>query len=311
MYLSTIVSMFALKDYRALMGANAWELISKPMSCGENAFSSVMHYMYIVESKNTPEGIAYEFEIIEEEIMSLNGISNALMVLERQVLDVSLTGFMVKFVIEENGHFRFEIMDSVDGPRVTPRALMVDKANQSTYSRVGNGVMIGSIGPHPCKGWGLDIPPRGKISRAFSLGGGGTSPFPFHLEFDSEGPVMALCGAIVGIEPLNDICIVVGRALTLTRGKALRSFHVVGSKGPAPRPRGPTMMPCGIITGAELLEAFLHPLAEALTSCEEQGLEMLPYCRISRTQSSWGFGASPFHLDFVMARGGRAPSGLF
>eukprot|EP01018_Ginkgo_biloba_P008274 Gb_19766 [translate_table: standard] len=76
--------------------------ISLSCSCGANEFSSVVHYVYIVEPKNTLEGIASEFGGIEEKIMSLNGISNALMLLAGQVLDVSLKGrFMVKFVIEE------------------------------------------------------------------------------------------------------------------------------------------------------------------------------------------------------------------
>eukprot|EP01018_Ginkgo_biloba_P019011 Gb_21712 [translate_table: standard] len=185
MNLSAIASLFELGDYRALLGANAWELsvpnnrevpqgytlkvpiacscdnktgtskanltytvqpdnylsmiaeeifggllqyqeivkvnaisdpnkifpgqklkIPLPCSCGANASSPVVHYAYVVQPKNTLEGIASEFGSTEKELMSLNGISNSSMLLAGQVLDVPLKEFTVKFVIEKMESFR-------------------------------------------------------------------------------------------------------------------------------------------------------------------------------------------------------------
>lgn len=71
--------------------------IPLPCSCDEVGGERVVHYGYAVESGNTVQGIAQEFNTTEATLLSLNGLNSPKDLLADVPLDVPLKGRLLLY----------------------------------------------------------------------------------------------------------------------------------------------------------------------------------------------------------------------
>lgn len=72
------------------VGQRLW--IPLPCSCDDLSGEQVVHYAHLVREGSTVEGIAEEFGVQNEVLLSVNGIANASQLMAGQVIDVPLRG---------------------------------------------------------------------------------------------------------------------------------------------------------------------------------------------------------------------------